>query len=1261
MTLIPENLKRCEGLTLDDVLAPSTTLTSPHIIAQQPHDLTVLTRYEATDKTFSFAKAWSKDETGALANVKKHTHTTHSIPHLDALYNALSALAQNHNACVIRGALTPMGEAFYNKHGFVYRRKLEKIEQGQKIAPHFHDVARAWACFDADDILTPHDMRTEAQQAVAWYVENCLPIGFKDVGYVWQLSGSAGHPTKDPKMLRAHVWVLLTAPRTSKELKAWAQQHITEGMTDLSLFDTVQAHYTSNPVLTYCEYTDPCEQRLGIVQGTPLDVPIVSTVDLSHIKKTKAHKEFCPKTQQAINAANVSGAFASTFQQTIALNALERSVRDLRAVGTGSRHNTLNRVLYYLYSYVYSGALDEKEMLRQLKEAALSIGITYERFLENVKRKQTDYNPLDYSLLNEVKDIPEQINKSDKPLVVDHQSIWAALRNLKEPLRKFEDCISAIQTTDEPLVIISMTAYTVNLIANNAPFRYGYDDSIKLLKDILGEKIHPLTFAACVEWGRQTSEYIKAKSLKSVVISDDAKARHIYTQVEKLEDVLELKKARVMIVRAAMGEGKTQKVGRGLRDMAEQSGQRFAAFTHRSALVDELCDRLKLTSYNKVQERLNEYGTNAKDVYSFLGSCVHSIASPLIRSAFESCDVLFGDEAAQMLRSLESIYTQQTSTARDSTAQDVYDLLVKTIQTAPKVVLCDAGANDELIEWLESILGNEKIHIVETSKKSGDGISVNVNFATQQMQGEQAAITAIKARLEQGKRVWISVGTVKVGRLIAQALRGCGRGAFIHAKTPTAQKREFLKSADRASLDYDYVIASPVISCGISIEHRDGHHFDDVFVVTDGSSVVPQDVLQMIRRVRYVKEIQIYTWLPFRQRLGDKTPEKRITDFYSLKNQITANVNWERQNFCAALCHTLEGVGFNVAYKKVVPEIGSTQAAIEAYQQINDERAFTLSSAQELSLSEYEDLKARSAWTQDQIDAMDKYELREHLAQDSDEISPDDLRLWGEGRGRELLARRAACRGIALQGVEHSPVLCDLYGQIFEGVDIANLETLDSATAQKIVQNAISVGRVGVQYELLPQSYARRDRQPKSAVKSALVILRQCGYEKKSSNFCTQSPNDLSNSGDSVQTSRERFTVLDRDLIEQLDATIDRLNFRGDILDEQTITRPLPDKVTKREFLTTKRQEDYIFSDDDLSAFENDPFFTPVTQKDIAHQAKTRQQINAIDPVRYSSMVKCVDCGFLDERGVDCLVHGDIFLPDALRACDAFSVKEQCA
>lgn len=1244
MTLILDNLKRCEGEPLDDGTAPSTTLTSPQIIADSHYTFPILSGIYKNGR--ALAKVWSNAEKNGTANLKKVTPRFAKASNVRELYELIKTLSNRPNSAIARGELTQDGIEHLEKHKFIYKR-IHKIDG---VEPHFTDSPRKWLCFDCDELVTPYDIRTQAAQAVAYYLEQInVPT---TVGYVWQLSGSAGKPDSDPFLLKAHVWLFLDEARTSKDLINYYPKN-SNSLIDSALFNPVQWHYTAAPINALIDYTDPCETRLGFVEGGAFHVPLVSNIDLSHIKKTKAKRELSSKTQQAIAHANARGLFASTFLRATAHNALERSVRELRNTKKGNRDITLNRILYYIYGYVHAGALDENVMKAHLSKAARDIGLSDDVFEDKARAKSRNYAPLDNALLSESDNVQELIQQSDKPLVVESQALWTALKSLSEYPKKLNDCLDAIATTTDPDEIIRLTAYTVNTIANNSPFRYSFDDSIKLLKETLGDKIHPLTFAACAEWGKQTGEHIKAKALKSIVISDDAKARHIHTQVARLEDVLELKEGRVLIVRAAMGEGKTQKVGRGLRDMAEQDGQSFFALTHRSALVTELCKRLKLTPYKKAQKRFNE-GAKAKDIFSFFGSCVHSIASPLIRSAFESCGVLFADEAAQMLRSLESIYTQQTSTAKDSTAQDVYDLLVKTIQTAPKVVLCDAGANDELIEWLESILGNEKIHIVETSKKSGDGINAHVHFANQQLQGETAAITAIKARLKEGKKVWISVGTVKAGRLIAQALRGCGRGAFVHAKTPTREKERFLESADIASLDYDYVIASPVISCGISVEHRNGHHFDDVFLVTDGSSVVPQDAVQMIRRVRYVKDVQIYTWLPYQYRLGDITPEKRITDFYSLKNQITANVNWERQNFCAALCHTLEGVGFNVAYKNVVPETGSTQAAIEMYQAVNDERAFTLNSAQTLSASEYESFKACSAWTQDQIDAMDKYELREHLAQDWNAISTDDLKVWGEGRGRELLARRAACRGIVLQGVEHSPVLCDLYGQIFEGVDIENLTTLDQDTAQTIVNNAIKVGRVGVQYELLPQSYAKKSRYPKNPTKSALVILRQCGYEKKGSDFCTQSHFSLSKRCESVQKTRERYTLLDRDFVEQLDAVIDRVNFKEDILEIPTLTRPLPDKVTKREFLTTQSQEDPIFFDDDLSATENDPFFTPV---------KTSQQITTLDPLRYSSMVKCVDCTFLEpkDNGGHCMMEGDVFLLDTLRECASFIIKEQCA
>ena len=81
-----------------------------------------------------------------------------------------------------------------------------------------------------------------------------------------------------------------------------------------------------------------------------------------------------------------------------------------------------------------------------------------------------------------------------------------------------------------------------------------------------------------------------------------------------------------------------------------------------------------------------------------------------------------------------------------------------------------------------------------------------------------------------------------------------------------------------------------------------------------------------------------------------------------------------------------------------------------------------------------------------------------------------------------------------------------------------------------------------------------------------LLALKICALEFL--NIRPQSHLSLSNRGDSGQTSREMFTHLDRALIEQLDAAIDRKMFYDDFLETPTITRPLPDKVTQRHFDT---------------------------------------------------------------------------------------------
>ena len=89
----------------------------------------------------------------------------------------------------MRGELTQDGIVHLEKHKFIYRR----LHKTDGIEPHITDSPRKWLCFDCDELVTPYDIRTQAAQAVAYYLEQInVP---KNVGYVWQLSGVQASPT----------------------------------------------------------------------------------------------------------------------------------------------------------------------------------------------------------------------------------------------------------------------------------------------------------------------------------------------------------------------------------------------------------------------------------------------------------------------------------------------------------------------------------------------------------------------------------------------------------------------------------------------------------------------------------------------------------------------------------------------------------------------------------------------------------------------------------------------------------------------------------------------------------------------------------------------------------------------------------------------------------------------------------------------------------------------------------------------------------
>lgn len=206
------------------------------------------------------AKTWCKDGTikpygGALQYLQK----PQKVRGIGELSKLLTKLESKSQMCIIRGQYS--GEDPAAK---VLRRKA--VFKDQLLHTILIEVDN-FEPITADPVIEP-------QAGIDEFITT-LPNAFHGASYHWQLSSSAGHPTK--LGLRAHVWFWLSEPRTSAELRAWAKA--ANVPCDHAVFDAVQVHYTSSPVFEP-GVIDPVPVRSGFVQGTrdQVDLTIDPTI-----------------------------------------------------------------------------------------------------------------------------------------------------------------------------------------------------------------------------------------------------------------------------------------------------------------------------------------------------------------------------------------------------------------------------------------------------------------------------------------------------------------------------------------------------------------------------------------------------------------------------------------------------------------------------------------------------------------------------------------------------------------------------------------------------------------------------------------------------------------------------------------------------------------------------------------------------------------------------------------------------------------------
>ncbi len=233
------------------------------------------------------AKRWKADgEIAAYDNAKYFKVEDRRINNIREASALLTELEHNPKACILRGQYVGEQEA-------IKRDPEHKAGHARRTNDLYDDKPLHLVLIEVDNFQPLlADPVTEPEQACDEYIGCCLPKPFRDASFHWQLSNSAGHPTKR-NVLKAHLWFWLNTPYPSAQLKAWAE---TSGLqADHSVFQKVQIHYTAAPVFEE-GVADPVPVRSGFASRSVDAVALTITPTLQLV--TAEHSTRREKLQQ---------------------------------------------------------------------------------------------------------------------------------------------------------------------------------------------------------------------------------------------------------------------------------------------------------------------------------------------------------------------------------------------------------------------------------------------------------------------------------------------------------------------------------------------------------------------------------------------------------------------------------------------------------------------------------------------------------------------------------------------------------------------------------------------------------------------------------------------------------------------------------------------------------------------------------------------------------------------------------------------------
>lgn len=454
----------------------------------------------------------------------------------------------------------------------------------------------------------------------------------------------------------------------------------------------------------------------------------------------------------------------------------------------------------------------------------------------------------------------------------------------------------------------------------------------------------------------------------------------------------------IIIVKSPMGSAKTERV----LAKAVAQAEKACYITHRIGLTEEGSQRLGIQSYRDVS-RL-EMGHVDK-----LGCCINSLNNPKFSDGdwFLDCDLVAIDEGTKVLSHLAG----KTIDNPDG----ITNTLLCAMKLSKQTIICDADANDTLVELVQKLTG--KPVLVAQSSPKMDHIGITL---TNIWDGFARVFEAASS----GEKVLVACDSKNDVKKVKRKLEKKNLKVLgIHSESkiePEVDK--WSKNPNEESENWDVVVYNSTIDSGISIV---SNHFD-VHVGLFRGVISPQAVIQMTGRDRTAREWLVGCSPVVATRYGNDFESR-----YRALASAALKIKWEEgnkasevpplshydtirlgmqedslrscQDYFLTLATMYSQKGYKVSTKRPEEELlKDLKREISALgEEIRSEFIQLILNTVTPQHHRYRKLKQAYAISEDELAEVIRFEMRQSLGVYS--ISEDDVIFWLENHDRREL------------------------------------------------------------------------------------------------------------------------------------------------------------------------------------------------------------------------------------------------------------------